>query len=347
MLRGGAFSAVLTIICLAPLMGSVRLMDVEPGPGWRYGDIVDCYVTAYSTEPGGIDSSSARYRVSNSGDDLTSFSPWRTEGIEAAEGEQGETRFSVRIPNSEGDRFHAGEDNYIEWYVEDHSGSRSSSLNRIRILDNFIPGIAISQPVGDGAGLKPLIEVKVLSYALGIDAESIIIDVKEHISGKNVLNISGEEEPGIFDAEESVIRYQSGDAVFENGVSYELTVRASDKGYVQPKTAEQTALFTAAEGMISDFVNYPNPFDSRSEGTSFRYVLRDDSRVTINIYDSSRSLVKEIVRDAFRLSGVNEEIWDGRDFAGNYVANGVYFSEIIAESGGRAKRYTVTAVHSR
>jgi photosystem II stability/assembly factor-like uncharacterized protein len=75
---------------------------------------------------------------------------------------------------------------------------------------------------------------------------------------------------------------------------------------------------------------YPNPFSPLNEVTRIHYAVdRNNSNVTIEIFDFSMRKIRTIVRNAVR-NGPREfdEIWNGRDESGNVVPNGVYFYRV-------------------
>ena len=76
-------------------------------------------------------------------------------------------------------------------------------------------------------------------------------------------------------------------------------------------------------------INYPNPF---SKTTTIAYVLTGatDDYVEIRIYTVSGRLIRTL-RDVVReTANYRSLVWDGRDHAGDEVANGVYFAKIKA-----------------
>ena len=80
---------------------------------------------------------------------------------------------------------------------------------------------------------------------------------------------------------------------------------------------------------MSSVINYPNPF-AADEGTTFRYTLSHDSLVTIKIFNTAGTFIRTVTEDAARSSGVQEDIWDGRDEHGNPVSFGMYIYSITA-----------------
>ncbi|MBN8583867.1 MAG: T9SS type A sorting domain-containing protein [Ignavibacteria bacterium] len=72
--------------------------------------------------------------------------------------------------------------------------------------------------------------------------------------------------------------------------------------------------------------NYPNPFNPV---TKINYTLKNDSKVTLTIYNILGQLVKEIV-DSFESKGLKEVLWNGTNEFGNQVSSGVYFYKLTA-----------------
>ena len=90
-------------------------------------------------------------------------------------------------------------------------------------------------------------------------------------------------------------------------------------GYDMP--AEQNALLQ----------NFPNPFNPE---TWIPYQLKDNSEVTIKIFDANGGLVRELAL-GYKLAGIytsrdRSAYWDGKDKFGISVACGIYFYSIHA-----------------
>jgi hypothetical protein len=87
------------------------------------------------------------------------------------------------------------------------------------------------------------------------------------------------------------------------------------------------------EGVLS----YPNPF--RSEGTSFVYSnTAEILDGTIDVFTVSGKRVRRVeIPPGARLPGQNRVYWDGRDGAGESIANGTYLYVIrVNQRGGSA-----------
>ena len=77
--------------------------------------------------------------------------------------------------------------------------------------------------------------------------------------------------------------------------------------------------------------NYPNPFNPE---TWIPYHLANSSEVTITIYDTRGSIVRQLnlghQREGYYTSQSRAAYWDGRNVVGERVASGVYFYTLIA-----------------
>lgn len=74
--------------------------------------------------------------------------------------------------------------------------------------------------------------------------------------------------------------------------------------------------------------NYPNPFNS---STSIKYELpAGEHRIKLVIYDLLGHRILTLVNEKSQPAGVYRINWDGRDDAGQPVASGVYFFQLLA-----------------
>ncbi|PIS28733.1 MAG: hypothetical protein COT43_05800, partial [Candidatus Marinimicrobia bacterium CG08_land_8_20_14_0_20_45_22] len=106
--------------------------------------------------------------------------------------------------------------------------------------------------------------------------------------------------------------------------------------------------YKAPEKDLSGVTNFPNPFNPNDsdnpeangiKGTVIRYILTEDSDVTIRIYNLVGDLVKkmEFAKGDEGGKGTsvgysNKIAWDGRNDDGMLVANGAYICQIIAKN---------------
>lgn len=80
--------------------------------------------------------------------------------------------------------------------------------------------------------------------------------------------------------------------------------------------------------------NYPNPFNPV---TMIDYSLREQSPVTLRIYDVSGRLVRTLV-DGIKAAGPHKECWDGMNGLGKTVASGIYFYRMDASGFSETKK---------
>ncbi len=108
--------------------------------------------------------------------------------------------------------------------------------------------------------------------------------------------------------------------------------------YARDNLGNDTTCVTAfqVEGTFGiDFaLNYPNPFNAQ---TKIVYVLtgQTDEYVKVKIYTVSGRLIRTLRESERAVINYRTLVWDGRDEAGEAVANGVYFGRIVASQGGK------------
>ncbi len=72
--------------------------------------------------------------------------------------------------------------------------------------------------------------------------------------------------------------------------------------------------------------NYPNPFNP---STRIAFEIPQEENVTLKIYNINGELVRTLLNNNLS-AGRYEQIWNGKDEAGNYVVSGVYIYRITA-----------------
>ncbi len=87
---------------------------------------------------------------------------------------------------------------------------------------------------------------------------------------------------------------------------------------------------------------FPNPFTPSRQNpdysrTRIQYAIENDADISVNIYDYSGKLIRELLSSEFRSGGRDyQEVWDGKDGDNNIVPNGVYFYIIKTNKGDSA-----------
>jgi len=315
----------------------VKLVFYDPSPD--VSDIsgsmnVKCAITveAYNNP---LATSTIRYSISNSGPGSSSFGAWRSgAGIEKTYNSK-KVRFSVTIPTSTagGESFLPGNSNYIQWRCYDTGGNQAfSGAYNVKIAQI---GIEIVQPV-DFTSTKPVFEV---NFEGPVSGNTISIDV-DRIAGGDVIELNG---PEGLDSNTGNFKRRWTGGGFEPGQKYSMFVTAQDaSGNIYSASSE----FEVNKGFVADLIPVPSPFNPSQEDVTIRYVLEDDADVSIAIYNMLGELVKVVANKDRRYAGLNtQDRWSGDSYAGENLANGIYFCEIIAETASdEYRRYISMAV---
>jgi ligand-binding sensor domain-containing protein len=87
-------------------------------------------------------------------------------------------------------------------------------------------------------------------------------------------------------------------------------------------------------GTLRKTYAYPNPFSPDDEAVRLHYSTpKSSARVTIHIFDFGMNLVRTVIENATRTgSGEHDEIWDGKDYNMNQIANGTYFYQVAIDN---------------
>jgi hypothetical protein len=80
--------------------------------------------------------------------------------------------------------------------------------------------------------------------------------------------------------------------------------------------------------------NYPNPFNPT---TTINYSLKENSKVSLKIYNIKGQKIKTLVNDVLP-AGEYSAIWNGRDSNGNQVSSGIYFYKLKAGDFQKVKK---------
>jgi hypothetical protein len=94
-------------------------------------------------------------------------------------------------------------------------------------------------------------------------------------------------------------------------------------------------LFVSSAVGLRDVINYPNPF---SDVTQFLYsndVEIDEGTIDVFTVSGKKIVQLEIPPDS-RMPGQNGVLWNGRDAAGDEIANGVYLYVIRVQQRGQS-----------
>lgn len=125
-------------------------------------------------------------------------------------------------------------------------------------------------------------------------------------------------------------------AVDQLGNNYLAGGKSGDAFLIKIKSTEATSTSTpcACVKKYSLDQNYPNPFNPT---TAIQYSLTKSSAVELNIYNINGEKIRTLIRD-FKSAGQFTEIWDSTDDFGRPVSSGVYFYELITNTGKIQKK---------
>ena len=121
---------------------------------------------------------------------------------------------------------------------------------------------------------------------------------------------------------------------------YELIVTGKDVSSNPSGAIEYRVAFEVYnKSMITNLLNYPNPFTS---STAFVFTLTGTelpSQFRIEILTITGKVVREITKQELGPIKIGHNIteykWDGKDQFGNHLANGVYLYRVIADIKGK------------
>jgi hypothetical protein len=124
------------------------------------------------------------------------------------------------------------------------------------------------------------------------------------------------------------------------GDVYELIIKAKDKsGNKASDIAYRVAFTVISKPMISNILNYPNPF---STSTAFVFTLTGSTvpqNVRIQILTVTGKIVREITTNELGPLHIGRNItefkWDGTDQYGQKLGNGVYLYRVITSLDGK------------
>jgi len=80
--------------------------------------------------------------------------------------------------------------------------------------------------------------------------------------------------------------------------------------------------------------NYPNPFNPT---TTISYSLKENSKVSFNIYNLKGQLVKKLVDEDMN-AGFHNVVWNGKNESGRNVSSGIYFYKLQSDSFEQTKK---------
>jgi hypothetical protein len=127
--------------------------------------------------------------------------------------------------------------------------------------------------------------------------------------------------------------YTNGWAPYRSADAQDIILRASVRPYT-PTSVEPTSGGIPATYELAQ--NHPNPFNP---STTIQFGLPVAADVTLKIYNV---LGQEVVTlfDGQRGAGTFQAVWNGQNSAGNQIASGMYFYNLLAKSTDGKSTFT-------
>jgi uncharacterized repeat protein (TIGR01451 family) len=114
---------------------------------------------------------------------------------------------------------------------------------------------------------------------------------------------------------------------------------------VVPEQGQTFPFWTSAGGFAAaslkgSYSNFPNPFAAGRSRSRFAFYLRDNAKVTLELWTVRGDRVKTLLDRVAFSSGLHQSVdWDGRNEHGDVVTNGAYIAEIhVAYDDGATER---------
>ncbi|MHB9156013.1 MAG: FlgD immunoglobulin-like domain containing protein [Endomicrobiales bacterium] len=324
----------------------IAFMDESPSSSeWQLSPLLSPRITVETS--GGNNIASVKYRISNAGADENRFFTWQSDVTAETALSPTKVVYRATLPNAAGQSFSESDSNYIQWRVKNSGNFETiSGKYRVRVVANDNPAITIIQPDEKGglAGVMPQIQARITDQYWGVDPNAVEARI-DTADGANVYIARTAVKSDIYSTTTSLLSFQYDGTPLTPNTAYRLTVSALDRGGV---AGTASVSFTAKGGAIADLVPYPSPFDPRKQPVTIRYVLNKRAEVSINIYDMGGRLVKNIINNEQKDAGISEDTWQGTNYSGDELANGVYFCEIVArDDEGEHRRYTSMGIFGK
>ncbi|MCK6544060.1 T9SS type A sorting domain-containing protein [bacterium] len=132
----------------------------------------------------------------------------------------------------------------------------------------------------------------------------------------------------------SFIDHETAMSLPPSGTKWLMRILAGTPEYLAGKQTELEQLPKAFELQQ----NYPNPFNP---GTTIRYALASQAKVTLTVYNMLGQKVRTLVNGDRQETGLRTAAWDGRDERGALVSSGVYLYRVELETTtGLRKSFT-------
>ncbi len=220
----------------------------------------------------------------------------------------------------------------VRLVVADMLGNTADATWKFSVADSTPPTVTVISPKQDSVvGVRPVIKISYADEGSGVDLTSISVKVDDKPIVATAMAPAKAGETKVVSA---------GEASYEVKLGYgSHTLKVTLKDVAGNEATAEVKFMV--EGDVLEVVkahNYPNPF--AGDSTTITFGLSKRSKVTINIYDFTATLVATIAEDEIREAGEAVEFkWDGTTDAGSGrpLANGVYFCHIVVKTDSETK----------
>jgi hypothetical protein len=177
-----------------------------------------------------------------------------------------------------------------------------------------------------------IVPTQLASHSAFIEATTVVIQWTLIETGENPTFVILRSGPGCAEftqipdpvIERSGLSFRFRDADCRPGDIYRYRVDVIDGGDRRVLFETDALMVPAAEPILHQ--NHPNPFNP---STTISYVIHEDARVTLEIFDVEGRLVTKLV-DTYQIRGPYTVRWNGVDHTGVRVESGVYLYRLTA-----------------
>jgi uncharacterized membrane protein len=229
--------------------------------------------------------------------------------------------------------------NYIQWYAQNSNSDEGNIGTFIVRVEDSGGYVKILKPSGS-VPLRPEIKADIYS-PLGFQESSVT--VKMYVGNSTTTGVMHNIDygGGRFVSLGQLEYVYSGNAL-ESETRYTLYIEMQDSG---GNTFSNAVVFDTIGRGISQLLPYPSPYNPKSgKPMKIRYIIDENSEVSINIYDRAGKLVSRVLQSENRSAGINTHEWEAKSYAGDNLANGVYICEIIVKGSKEDRRYCSFAI---
>jgi hypothetical protein len=228
--------------------------------------------------------------------------------------------------------------NYIQWYAQNTTSDEGNIGTFIVRVENSDGYVTILKPSG-AVSTKPEIQAEIYSPFSFYESS---VTIKMYVGSSTNTGILHNTDYGTGRFVSGRLEYVYAGAPLESETQYTLCIEMQD---LNGELFSSAVTFNTIGRGISQLLAYPSPYNPKSgKPIKIRYIIEENSNVTINIYDRAGKFISCALQSENRPAGVNTLEWTAKSYAGDNLANGVYICEIITKGAKEDRRYTSFAI---